>query len=89
MRYSIKSTEGGCTLTVANHHTTSDFPVPMMAGDLTALLSTLLADPDKREVESGSVLIVRTPASVTIRTSAGGFDIPWSHLFVIQGAPNA
>ncbi len=89
MRYSIKSTEGGCTLTAKDHHTASDFPVPMMAGDLTALLASLLADPDKREVESGSVLIVRTPASVTVRTPAGGFDIPWSHLFSIQGAPNA
>ncbi len=38
MRYSIKSTEGGCTFTVKDHHTASDFPVPMMAGDFTALL---------------------------------------------------
>jgi hypothetical protein len=87
MRYSIKSTEGGCTMTVADHHTASDFPVPMMAGDLTALLASLLADPDRSQVESGSVLIARTKEGVSIQTRGGAFGIPYAHLFAIQGIP--
>lgn len=87
MRYSIKSTEGGCTLTIADHHNTTTFPVPMMAGDFTALLSSLLADPDRSQVESGSVLISRTKEGVSVLTRAGACGIPYAHLFAIQGIP--
>ena len=89
MRYSIRSTEGGCTLTAADFQSTTAFTVPMGAGDLTALLSALLADPVKPYIESGAVIIERGELGVIIRTNAGGFDIPWSHLFAIEGAAHA
>lgn len=89
MRYSIQSTEGGCTLTAADFQNTTGFPLPMMAGDLTALLATLLADPEKPYVESGLVMIERGKVGVTIRTNAGAFDIPWTHLFAIEGVTHA
>lgn len=85
MRYSIEPTEGGCTFTAKDHHTASDFPVPMMAGDFTALLASLLADPDRSQVESGPVLIARTKEGVSIQTRSGAFGIPYAHLFAIQG----
>jgi len=89
VKYSLKSTGGGCTLTAADFQNTTAFPLPMRAGDLTALLSNLLADPERPYVESGLVMIERGKAGVTIRTNAGAFDIPWSHLFAIEGAPDA
>lgn len=88
MTYTIQSTPSGCTLSGKSLHSVWSLPIPMGAGDLTALLSTLLADPEKREVESALVVIERTPAGVTFRTRDGSFDIPWSHLFAIEGAPH-
>ena len=89
MKFTLTSTPDGCTLSKVDFHASTKFPIPMGAGDLTALLSTLLADPEKREVEHGTVMIVRTPSAVSVRTRDGAFDIPWSHLFAIEGAPHA
>ncbi len=88
MRFTIQSTPTGCTITKAEHHQSTAFPIPMSAGDLTALLSTLLADPEKHEVEQGPVQIVRAEKGVSIRTAQGQFDLPWPHLFAIEGAPH-
>lgn len=89
MKFTLASTPGGCTLSKTEFHNYAELPVPIGAGDLTALLSTLLADPEKREVEQGPVMIVRTNGGVSIRTRDGTFDLPWSHLFAIEGAPHA
>ena len=88
MTYTIQSTHSGCTLSGKSLHSVWSLSIPIGAGDLTALLSTLLADPDKRQVESGPVVIERTPAGVTFRTNEGSFDLPWPHLFAIEGAPH-
>ena len=72
MKVTIASTATGCTISKVEFHQSTRFPLPIMAGDLSALLSSLLADPDKREVEQGPVQIVRTEAGVSIRTSAWG-----------------
>lgn len=89
MKFTLASTPDGCILSAVAFHASTKFPIPMGAGDLTALLSTLLADPEKREVEQGAVMIVRTTSGVSIRTAQGQFDLPWSHLFAIEGAPHA
>lgn len=89
MKFTLASTPGGCTLSKVDFHASTKFPIPMGAGELTALLSTLLADPEKREVEQGTVLIVRAEKGVSIRTRDGTFDLPWSHLFAIEGAAHA
>jgi hypothetical protein len=86
VKYSLKSTDAGCTLTATDFQNTTALPLPMRAGDLTALLSNLLADPERPYVESGLVMIERRSTGVTFRTIVGAFDIPWSHLFAIEGA---
>jgi hypothetical protein len=88
MKFTLASTATGCTISKVEFHQSTLFPIPMGAGDVTALLSALLADPEKREVEQGPVLIVRTEKGVSIRTRDGTFDLPWSHLFAIEGALN-
>lgn len=88
MKFTLASTPGGCIISKVEFHNTTELPVPIGAGDVTALLSSLLADPDKREVERGPVQIVRTPEGVSIRTHTGSVDIPWAHLFAIEGAPH-
>ena len=86
MRYTIQSGPEGCTLSAVDFHSSTNFLVPMGAGDLTALLSGLLADPDRSQVESGPVQIARTQLGVSIRTVQGSFDLPWPHLFALEGA---
>lgn len=87
MKITIQTTGTGCTLTGTSLSSAWQLPIPLGAGDVTALLASLLADPDKREVEQGPVQIVRTTDGVSIRTSAGSFGIPWPHLFAIEGVP--
>lgn len=87
MRFTIQSTLGGCTIRRTEFHNMTELPVPMGAGDVTALLAGLLQEPEKHEVESGPVQIVRMEKGVSIRTKAGSVDIPWSHLFAIDGVP--
>lgn len=86
MKFTIASTADGCTLSAVDFQSSTIFPVPMGAGDLTALLSRLLADPDRAQIESGPVQIARTQLGVSIRTREGSFDLPWPHLFAIEGA---
>lgn len=87
MKFTIASTATGCAISKVDFHTSTELPVPLGAGDVTALLASLLADPDKREVEQGPVQIVRTTAGVSIRTRAGSVEIPWPHLFALEGVP--
>lgn len=86
MRYTIKSTDNGCTLTATDFHTETVFPIPAQAANLTAAWSALLQDPDKDHVQTGTVAVVRTPTGISIEYEAGKFAIPYPHLFAIQGA---
>lgn len=88
MKITIQSTGTGCTLAGTSLSCSWQLPIPLGPGDLTALLAGLLRDPEKHEVEQGPVQIVRTNNGVSIRTSAGSFDIPWPHLFAIEGVPS-
>lgn len=87
MRYAIQSSPTGCTIRKVEFHNTTELPVPMSAGNVTALLAGLLQEPDKIEVGDGPVQIVRVEKGVSIRTKAGSVDIPWPHLFAIDGIP--
>lgn len=87
MKITIQTTGAGCTLSGTSLSCSWQLPLPIGAGDLTALLASLLADPEKHKVEDGPVHIVRREKGVSIRTSAGSFDIPWPNLFAIQGIP--
>jgi hypothetical protein len=86
MRYTIKSTDDGCSLTATDFHTETVFPVPAQAANLTAAWATLLQDPDRNDVTTGRVLVVRTPTGISIEHAAGKFAIPYSHLFSVMGA---
>ena len=88
MRFTIQSTPTGCTIRKVEFHNTTELPIPAGAGDVTALLAGLLQEPEKLEVDNGPVQIVRTEGGVSIRTKVGNVDIPWPHLFAIEGAPH-
>lgn len=87
MKITIQTTATGSTITGSNLHSTWNLHLPLMAGDVTALLARLLNDPSCAEVEQDSLQVVRTTGGVSLRTRAGSFDIPWPMLFALEGVP--
>ncbi len=86
MKITLASTSTGSTITGSNLHSTWNLHLPLMAGDVSALLARLLQDPDRAEVEQDGLQIVRAKEGVSLRTSAGTVEIPWPMLFAIEGA---
>jgi len=87
MRYAIQSTPTGCTVSKTESHLSTQLPVPVMAGDLTAAIATMLADADRKETEVGPVQIVKTADGISIRTAQGQVTIGWQHLWSIERVP--
>lgn len=61
--------------------TANIFNLPLPRAEIVTLLSELLADPEKRLVEAGPVLVERMRDGLRIHVSRANFIIPYGDLF--------
>ena len=59
------------------------FPIPATTIAVVALLKTLLADPDAREVQDGPVTVDRMRDGCRLHVGSGNFLIKYADLFPI------
>lgn len=79
----VAAGDTACTLHERTDSCTTQLTLPVPKAGLITLLRTLLADRDKRQVESAPVMVERMRDGLRIHLGASNFTVSWSDVFPV------